>query len=139
MHKITDERLIKRNLNNIRLAFAVENLAIVVILAVQLVKGMAWERVVSYSNLPLLILMIGCFTLTVLSVNVSAPTEDKAKVPAKRLLLQGLIAWAIFAILFRLMIGGRPLLSLLCGLVVAAVWTGIMLYGNHYRDRGDED
>lgn len=43
MHKITDERLIKRNLNNIRLAFAVENIAIIVILAVQIVKGMPWD------------------------------------------------------------------------------------------------
>lgn len=83
--------------------------------------------------------MIGCFSLVVLSVNVSAPTEDKAKVPVKQILLKGLIAWAIFAILFRLMIGGRPLLSLLCGLVVAAVVTGIMAYGNHYRDPGDEN
>lgn len=139
MHKITDERLIKRNLNNIRLAFAVENIAIIVILAVQMVKGMPWDQAVSYTNLPFLILMIGCFSLVVLSVNVSAPTEDKAKVPVKRLLLQGLIAWAIFALLFRLMIGGRPLLSLLCGLVVAAVVTGIMVYGNHYRDQGDEN
>ncbi|KRK72631.1 hypothetical protein [Lacticaseibacillus nasuensis] len=139
MHKITDERLIKRNLMNIRVAFAVENLAILVILGVQFVKGMPWGQVVSYTNLPFLILMIGCFTTVVMSVNISAPTADKRKVPVNRVLLQGLVAWVIFALLFRVMIGGRPWLSLLCGLVVAGVVTGIMLFANHYRDSDDAD
>jgi hypothetical protein len=51
MKKITDERLIVRNLKNIRSAFLVENGFILCVLVYQILQGTPFDHVVVYNNM----------------------------------------------------------------------------------------
>jgi hypothetical protein len=66
--KITDERLIVRNLKNFRVAFLVENGFILLVLMFQLFKGTPFLRVFAYNNMLFLALMVGCWTTLILLV-----------------------------------------------------------------------
>lgn len=134
MKKITDERLIVRNLKNQRNAFLVENGFILCVLAYQIFQGIPLDHVVACDNMLFLALMIGCWTTLVLSVNVSAPMEDKVKVKLGKLLLIGLIIFVITTGLFFLLLHGKHLLMALgCGLIIAVIVTGINVLANHFR------
>lgn len=134
MKKITDERLIVRNLKNLRTAFLVENGFILSVLAYQIIQGKPIGQVIAYDNMLFLALMVGCWTTIGLSVTVSAPMEDKPKVRPGKLLAIGLIIFAIVALLFLLLLRGKHLLVALgSGLIIAAIVTGINVLSNHFR------
>lgn len=68
-----------------------------------------------------------------LSVTVSAPMEDKAKVKPWQLLLIGLIFVIAASSFFWLLHGKHLLVALGCGLIIAAVVTGVNALANHFR------
>lgn len=134
MKKITDERLIVRNLKNQRTAFLVENGFILCVLAYQIFQGTPLDQVVAYDNMLFLALMVGCWTMIVLSVTVSTSMEDKAKVKLGKLLLLGLIVFVIAAGSFLWLLHGKHLLVALgSGLIIATIVTGINVLANHFR------
>ncbi len=144
MKKITDERLKVRNLKNLRIAFLFENLFLYGVLVWQLINGRSFSAVFDWGNVPFAATLIGGMTLSILSVNVSEPIADKPRVATKHLLGQGAISWLIFAVIFYLIIQNQPLwlrllLAIGCSFPVAAVYTGVYAYGNHFRSKNSSD
>lgn len=133
MKKIKDERLIVRNLRNIRLAFIAENVFIIGALILQIVRGRDLMATVSYRNPLFSALMVGCYVLVVLSVNVSVPMYDTPKKSLRQLLAVGLLVWpAASAIFFWFVLPTSYWwLSLVCGAIISVVVTSILLYANH--------
>ncbi|WP_461223737.1 hypothetical protein [Lacticaseibacillus suihuaensis] len=136
MKRIKDERLIQRNLKNIKAAFAVENLFIAAVLGVMLWRGQAYEDVISYRQPLFAALMVGCYTVLILSVNISTPMQDAPRRPWRFLAAITLGTWVLAAGLFFVIAGfTHPVICGLAGLAVAAVVGGLNLYANHFRDR----
>ncbi|MGF2384797.1 hypothetical protein [Lentilactobacillus otakiensis] len=134
MKRIKDERLILKNLSNIRWAFLVENLAAISILVVQAVQKRSLYAVVTYNNPVFLVLMIGALSLTFLSVNVSAQVEDHPKVTGQRLSLYFLLEWIFWGLFFFLIMSFRyPLTAIISGLIPALAMTGVSLYANKFK------
>lgn len=80
--------------------------------------------------------MIAVFTMIILSVNVSTPIEDKTKRSWRYLGLWAFIELIDFTALFYFLIAiNQPFISLIAGIALTAVTSGIMLYSNHLRDR----
>lgn len=82
MKKIRDERLILRNLQNIRIAFIVQTIGILAILSYEFItNGMEGIR-----NNPLwMVFMITAIVLAYLSMNISVEHETSVKSPKKGL------------------------------------------------------
>lgn len=79
--------------------------------------------------------MIAVFTMIVLSVNVSTPMADKPKRSWRYLGLWALLELIGFTALFYFLIAtNQPFISLLAGIALTAVTSGIMLYINHLRN-----
>ncbi|WP_225047144.1 hypothetical protein [Lacticaseibacillus kribbianus] len=136
MKRIKDERLIQRNLKNIKAAFAVENLFIAAVLGVMLWRGQAYEDVISYRQPLFAALMVGCYTVLILSVNISTPMQDAPLRSWRFLAAMTTGTWVLAGGLFFVIAGfTHPVICALAGLVVAAVVGGINLYANHFRDR----
>ncbi|GAB7168940.1 hypothetical protein TUA1478L_09360 [Lactiplantibacillus plantarum] len=130
MKKIRDERLILQNFKNIRTTLLIENSAILLILFWQ-----GWQNF-TYDNPLYIVLMIAVFTMIILSVNVSTPIEDKPKRSWRYLGLWALIELIGFTALFYFLIAiNQPFISLIAGIALTTVTSGIMLYSNHLRDR----
>lgn len=138
MKKIKDERLIVRNLRNIRLAFIAENVFIIGALILQIVHGKDLMTTISYHNPLFSALMVGCFVLVVLSVNVSVPMYDTPKKNLRQLLAVGLLVWlAASAVFFWFVLPTSYWwLSLVCGAIISVVVTSISLYANHVQNNG---
>lgn len=138
MKKIKDERLIIRNLKNIRLSFIIENGALLVVLGWQHGQGQAWSRVVSYQNPLFNIFMLAAVSLTLFSLNVSVPMEDKPRASWGQLVWHGLIclviAWLFSWGLLRL----SPLAALGIALIFTVIFSGIELVANRLRDPHDD-
>jgi NADH:ubiquinone oxidoreductase subunit 2 (subunit N) len=135
MKKIRDERLILQNFKNIRTTLLVENSVILLLLLWQ-----GWQKsdllhAFTYDNPLFLVLMIAVFTMIVLSLNVSTPIEDKPKRSWRYLGVSALIELVGF---YLLTAGHHPFISLLAGVVLTAITSGIMLYSNHLRSRGEQ-
>ena len=80
--------------------------------------------------------MIAVYTMIILSVNVSTPIEDKPKRLWRYLGLWALIELIGFTALFYFLIAiNQPFISLIAGIALTTVTSGIMLYSNHLRDR----
>ena len=75
MKRIKDERLIIRNLENVRWAFGIENLAALAILASELINRRPWNAILSLKNPAFLLVFIGSMVLVVLSLNVTGPID----------------------------------------------------------------
>jgi len=134
MKKIKDERLILRNLMNIRIAFAVQNLAIMIFLAYQLIKSKDLSSVFSYSNPLWAILMIGAYTLVVLSVNVSVPMEDKEKMTHKKIIFISLGVFIFTSTFFYFASEqAHMLFALISGTAAAIPLYAILRYANRFR------
>ncbi|WP_390404354.1 hypothetical protein [Lacticaseibacillus jixiensis] len=138
MKKIKDERLIVRNLRNIRLAFIAENVFIIGALILQIVRGNNLMAIVSYHNPLFSALMVGGYVLVVLSVNVSVPIYDTPKKSLQQLLTVALLVWlASSAIFFWFILPASYWwLSLVCGAIISVVVTSILLYANHVQNNG---
>lgn len=136
MKRIHDEKSINRNLKNIRLDFAIENLLIIALLGWQILRGANWYKVTSMSNPLYAVLIITALVLIVLSVNVSAPMEHKAKTTWTTLIVRFVIEIVIFsAIFFFLIEGNHFIVSLISGTAIALVLLGLNLYANHFRQK----
>lgn len=135
MKRIRDERLKVRNLKNIRIAFAVENILIILILIWQLYQKKPTNPL-SYSNPLYAVLMIGALTLITLSINVTAPTEDKPKSKIKKISLHFLIALIVAMAFFYFLLFRQThfIASFVSGCVVAVFLVGMELYSNHFRE-----
>lgn len=134
MKKITDERLILRNLKNIRIAFMIENLAIILFLIYEVYSGEEFSDVFTNDNPLFVILMIGCFTLTFLSFSISVQMEGKEKMPEKLICILSLAVFTVVTVINLLIPGGVSLpVALLGGVITGGVVFGIMKYMNKYR------
>ncbi|MCT0163351.1 hypothetical protein [Lactiplantibacillus pentosus] len=139
MKKIRDERLILQNFKNIRTTLLIENSVILLILPWQ-----GWQKsdllhAFTYDNPLFLVLMITVFTMIMLSLNVSTPIEDKPKRSWRYLGVSALIELVGFSAGFYLLTGGHhPFISLLAGVVLTAITSGIMLYSNHLRSHDEQ-
>jgi len=135
MKRIHDERLIVRNLKNIRIAFGIENIVIILILLWQSYLHKNWSGVFSLDNPLFAVLMIGAFILIVLSVNISSPTEDKPKASIKLITIRFVIELIVLSFVFYILLkGSHFLVSLIAGTVIALVLLEIDLYANHFRE-----
>ena len=96
MKKIKDERLILKNLKNIRIAYLVQSLGIIVILGYDLfTKG-----VEALMKNPLWIVLILANTVNIwLSMEISVDSEEKPKSPVKSLLRSIAVLVVIAALL----------------------------------------
>ncbi|MCG0824623.1 integral membrane protein [Lactiplantibacillus plantarum] len=136
MKKIRDERLILQNFKNIRTTLLIENSAILLILFWQGWQKKNLQKAFTYDNPLYIVLMIAVFTMIILSVNVSTPIEDKPKRSWRYLGLWALIELIGFTALFYFLIAiNQPFISLIAGIALTTVTSGIMLYSNHLRDR----
>lgn len=94
MKRIKDERLIIRNLENVRWAFGIENLAALAILASELINRRPWNAILSLKNPAFLLVFIGSMVLVVLSLNVAGPIEGgKRKLSTRFLIMAFLLEW----------------------------------------------
>ena len=136
MKKIKDERLILRNLMNIRIAWIVQNLAILIFLVYQIIKSQDTSGVFTYGNPLWAVFTIGTYTLIVLSVNVSGPMEDKEKMTHKKMIFISLGVFLITTIFFYFaFLQVHPLLALMSGTVVSMIIYGLLTYANRFRDQ----
>jgi len=135
MKKIKDERLILRNLLNIRIAWIVQNLAILIFMAYQLIKSQDTSGVFTYGNPLWAVFTIGTYTLVVLSVNVSGPMEDKEKMTHKKITLISMGVFLITTIFFYFALLQVHLwIALISGTVVAIIIYGLLRYANRFRN-----
>ncbi|MGA9519718.1 MAG: hypothetical protein WBV27_13140 [Trichococcus sp.] len=135
MKKIKDERLILRNLKNIRIAWIVQNLAILFFMAYQLIKSQDTSGVFTYGNPLWAVFTIGTYTLIVLSVNISGPMEDKEKMTHKKITFISFGVFLITTIFFYFaFLQVHPILALISGTVVAMIIYGLLRYANCFRD-----
>ncbi|WP_319469882.1 hypothetical protein [uncultured Trichococcus sp.] len=135
MKKIKDERLILRNLMNIRIAWIVQNLAILIFLGYQVIKSQETSGVFTYGNPLWAVFSIGTYTLIFLSVNVSGPMEDKEKMTPKKITFISLGVFLITTIFFYFaFLQVHPLLALISGIVVATIIYGLLRYANRFRN-----
>jgi O-antigen ligase len=80
MKKITDERLKILQFENFKIAFVIENLTILILLAYKVIKNPNnFSEILSFSNPLWFAFMIGIITFSIISQNVTAPMEDKPK------------------------------------------------------------
>lgn len=134
MKKIKDERLILRNLMNIRIAWAVQNLTIMIFLAYQVMKSQDTSGVFNYGNPLWAIFMIGAYTLVVLSVNVSGPMEVKEKMTHKKITFISLCVFLLTTIFFYFaMLQVHLILALISGTIVGLFIYGLLRYANRFR------
>lgn len=135
MKKIKDERLILRNLMNIRIAWIVQNLAILIFLVYQVIKSQETSGVFTYGNPLWAVFTIGTYTLVVLSVNVSGPMEDKEKMTHKKIALISMGFFLITTIFFYFTLLQVHLwIALISGTVVAIIIYGLLRYANRFRN-----
>ncbi|MGO0154346.1 hypothetical protein ACTL31_01975 [Leuconostoc mesenteroides] len=133
MKKVVDERLKLQLIKNFKIAFLVENAVIILMLIYQSFKNM--DKAISASNPIWAAFMVGTMTLSLLSVNVTASIEDKPKRSNLKLLFYFLIIFTIVSLFFMVTMPKHILLALLCGMLIAVVVSGILIYENHYRYR----
>lgn len=134
MKKIKDERLIMRNLKNIRIAFIVENVAIIFTMIYQVLSGQAFYEVFSRDNLLFIVLMIGCFTLTFLSMNISIQIEGKEKRSKKAIYFFSSAVFGVVTLINYLLPGGTNLpVAILSRIIMGGITFGILKYINKYR------
>lgn len=136
MKRIKDERLIIRNLENVRWAFGIENLAALAILASELINRRPWNAILSLKNPAFLLVFIGSMVLVVLSLNVTGPIEGgKRKLSTRFLIMAFLLEWLFWGAFFWMALAfSQVLLSAICGLIPALVMTGSTLYINRFRE-----
>ncbi|EHL95360.1 hypothetical protein HMPREF9103_03030 [Lentilactobacillus parafarraginis F0439] len=136
MKRIKDERLIIRNLENVRWAFGIENLAALAILASELINRRPWNAILSLKNPAFLLVFIGSMVLVVLSLNVTGPIEGgKRKLSTWFLIMAFLLEWLFWGAFFWMALAfSQVLLSAICGLIPALVMTGSTLYINRFRE-----
>ncbi|QEA58228.1 hypothetical protein FGL74_00210 [Leuconostoc koreense] len=133
MKKVVDERLKLQLIKNFKIAFLVENAVIILMLIYQSFKNM--DKAISAINPIWTAFMVGTMTLSLLSVNVTASIEDKPKRSHLKLLFYFLIIFTIGSLFFMVTMPKHILLALLCGMLIAVVVSGILIYENHYRYR----
>lgn len=94
MKKITDERLILRNLQNIRITYLVQTLAIILILGYELVQG----GLDAMTDNPVwLVFMLSTVVNSYLSISISVENEREIKNPQKNFLISSIVLVIIVA------------------------------------------
>lgn len=137
--KIRDERLILRNLNNIRIAFIVQTIGIIAILGYDLVtKGMEGMT----SNPLWIVFLITAVVLGYLSMNISVEHETGEKSPKRGL-------WISISVLIAITLGVGILVVLSdgFGLLDGVIFGGIIFvcgivpifYIYHLRKKQNEE
>lgn len=89
----------------------------------------------TYDNPPFLFLMIGCFSLVILGLNVSVPMEDKDKKRVSSIFLISLLVFVVaFLFFYFLAFQVRNfLLALICGGVIGLFMFALLTYANRFR------
>ena len=120
---------------NIRIAWIVQNLAILIFLVYQVIRSQDTSGVFTYGNPLWAVFTIGTYTLVVLSVNVSGPMEDKEKMTNKKITFISLGVFLITTIFFYFaFLEVHPLLAFISGIVVAMIIYGLLRYANRFRN-----
>nr|AFW17845.1 hypothetical protein pJHW3_004 [Enterococcus thailandicus]AFW17893.1 hyprothetical protein [Enterococcus faecalis] len=131
--KIRDERLIIKNLKNIRLAFVIENVVILIILAIQLMNE-KFTEVISLNNPLWFVIFIGSFSLVITSVNISLPMEDKTqKTSFFRILLYSLAIFITSFLFFYLVSYKNIMIALICGFIMFFCAILYQIYLNKFK------
>ncbi|ULG72221.1 hypothetical protein [Macrococcus brunensis] len=117
MQKITDERLIVRNLKNIRIAFIVETLGILILLGYNLVQD-GYEQMVA--NPLWLIFIVTMTVLTLLSININV-AYDRRSGSSKKFLSIGLPVLLIISLVITVLVNLTPGYSLTDGLLMGGI------------------
>lgn len=118
MKKITDERLIIRNLQHIRIVYIVQTLGILVILGYELFQGgLDGMR----ENPVWLVFMISTIVYTYLTMSTSVDHEKQIKSPKKSLII-GLLVVLFVAITVGILTSLTPGYNWGSGALVAAVF-----------------
>ena len=121
---------------NIRIAWIVQNLAILIFLVYQFIRSQDTSGVFTYGNPLWAVFTIGTYTLVILSVNVSGPMEDKKKMTHKKITFISLGVFLITTIFFYFaFLEVHPILALISGTVVAVIIYGLLRYANRFRDQ----
>ncbi|WP_080844151.1 hypothetical protein [Cytobacillus gottheilii] len=116
MKKITDERLIMKNLKNVRIAFAVQSLGIFAILFYEFLQG----GIDQMRDNPLwLVFMVTVIVLAYLSMNISVDSESNLKKSNHSLQISAIVTL---------------LISLIVGILTAntpgyGIWDGALIGG----------
>lgn len=92
MKKITDERLILKNLKNVRIAFIVQTIGILAILGYDLING-GIDQVTA--NPVWLVMMISIVVYLYLSMSISVAHEKETKNPRRSLIVSTIVLLAI--------------------------------------------
>ncbi|KAA1039956.1 hypothetical protein ERX35_002920 [Macrococcus equipercicus] len=117
MQKIKDERLILKNLQNIRVAFVVQTIGILFLLGYEMVmKG--YEKMIT--NPLWFVFMTTMTVLILLSVNISVE-YDRSKRSAQQVLKTGLLTLLLVSILISVLVGVTPGYDMLSGLIMGLV------------------
>jgi O-antigen ligase len=135
MKKITDERLKILQFKDFKIAFVIENLTILILLAYKVIKNPNnFSEILSFSNPLWFAFMIGIITFSIISQNVTAPMEDKPKASWVKVALILFLVILVSSSFFLAII--RPLnflLSLICGSSLSLIIIAIYIYHNHFR------
>ncbi|MFT8825734.1 MAG: hypothetical protein ABF536_07865 [Liquorilactobacillus mali] len=136
MKQVNDERLKIEYLKSIKQAFLVENLVLLIFLVVQAYDSKSiFDSVLSFSNPLYSVFMIGMISFGILSQKVTAAMDDKPKMGKIKLFVIFLITFAIANLFFYVVMMPRnAFISTVCGLFIALVVIGVILFNNHYRD-----
>ncbi len=117
MQKIKDERLILKNLQNIRFAFVVQTVGILFLLGYDLImKG--YEKMIA--NPLWFVFMTAMIVLILLSINISVE-YDRSKRSAKQILKIGLLILLAVSGMIALLISITPGYDILNGLMMGLV------------------
>lgn len=136
MKRIKDERLVKRNLNNIRIAFGVENVVLFILLIIQAIQEQTMD-VFSLGNPLALVLWSGAFPILILSSNVSVPMEDKEKMPLAKIIGISIVTGFIGWFLFSLGPDGTGIFGMIGGITLAITILLVLLYQNRFRNESN--
>lgn len=140
MRRIKDERLIIKNLKNIRITFLVQTIGIVLILLYDVIT----EGLTGLTNNPLwLVFMISIVVLNFLNINVSMDVYDDEEKPKKRWPYYGTViiiatASVVVGILQQLYSGDIGV-SILVGSVVFICFLVPFTFAHYLRSKKSED
>lgn len=139
MKKIKDERLIMKNLQNIRIAYIIQTIGILGILGYYLVtKGMDGMT----DNPIWYVFIVTAIVSTYLSMNVNVDHENRKKDPKKRLYLSILIITVLSFLIGLLVIntdGYKLMNGVLIGGIIFVCCLTPVLYTYYLRNKRERD
>ncbi|WP_034551283.1 DUF1761 domain-containing protein [Carnobacterium funditum] len=128
MKKIKDERLILKNLKNVRITYFIQTIGILGILGYDLVT----KGINGMTENPLwFVFVVGTIVSTYLSMGINVEHETNNKVPKKGLIISVVIS-ALISIIIGFLLSLTDGFGLLEGLIIGAIFFICSLIPNFY-------